>query len=48
MAVRDLFITRDIADLVRDTGTEGEQLKKTIGPVALTALSCVATPVWTR
>ncbi|WP_233550861.1 amino acid permease [Amnibacterium setariae] len=38
MAVRDLFITRDIADLVKDTGTEGEQLKKTIGPVALTAL----------
>jgi basic amino acid/polyamine antiporter, APA family len=38
VAVRDLFITRDIADLVKDTGTEGEQLKKTIGPVALTAL----------
>ncbi|RIX31280.1 amino acid permease [Amnibacterium setariae] len=27
-----------MADLVKDTGTEGEQLKKTIGPVALTAL----------
>ena len=38
MAVRDLFVTRDIADLVKDTGTEGERLEKTIGPVALTAL----------
>ena len=38
MAVRDLFVTRSIADLVKDTATEGEQLKKTIGPVALTAL----------
>jgi APA family basic amino acid/polyamine antiporter len=38
VAVRDLFVTRSIADLVKDTGTEGEQLKKTIGPVALTAL----------
>jgi APA family basic amino acid/polyamine antiporter len=38
MAVKDLFVTRSIADLVKDTATEGEQLKKTIGPVALTAL----------
>ncbi len=38
MAVRDLFVTRSIADLVKDTATEGEQLKKSIGPVALTAL----------
>jgi APA family basic amino acid/polyamine antiporter len=38
VAVRDLFVTRSIADLVKDTGTEGEQLKKSIGPVALTAL----------
>ena len=38
MAVRDLFVTRDVADLVRETGDEGTQLQKTIGPVALTAL----------
>lgn len=38
MAVKDLFVTRSIADLVKDTATEGEQLKKSIGPVALTAL----------
>ena len=38
MAVKDLFITRSIADLVGDTGSEGERLEKTIGPFALTAL----------
>ena len=38
MAVKDLFITRDIADLVDETGGEGEQLQRTIGPFALTAL----------
>lgn len=38
MAVRDLFITRNIADLVKETGGEGERLEKTMGPFTLTAL----------
>jgi APA family basic amino acid/polyamine antiporter len=38
VAVKDLFITRNIADLVKETGGEGEQLAKTMGPFTLTAL----------
>ncbi|GAA2750653.1 amino acid permease [Amnibacterium kyonggiense] len=38
MAVRDLFITRNIDELVEETGGEGERLKKTMGPFTLTAL----------
>lgn len=38
MSARDLFITRNIADLVKETGGEGERLEKTMGPFTLTAL----------
>ena len=38
MTVRDLFRTRSIQDLVRETGQGSDQLKKTMGPVTLTAL----------
>jgi APA family basic amino acid/polyamine antiporter len=36
--IRDLFITRDVNDLVEETHSSGEELKKSMGPVALTAL----------
>ena len=38
MRVTDLFITRDVSDMIAETQGEGETLKKSIGPVALTAL----------
>ncbi|WP_375387093.1 amino acid permease [uncultured Amnibacterium sp.] len=38
MSISELFRTRSIQDLVKETGREGEQLKKTMGPVTLTAL----------
>ena len=38
MTVADLFRTRSITDLVKETGREGEKLEKTMGPVTLTAL----------
>jgi basic amino acid/polyamine antiporter, APA family len=38
VAAKDLFITRDVADLVEETGGEGERLNRSIGPFALTAL----------
>ncbi|MGT2425613.1 amino acid permease [Amnibacterium kyonggiense] len=37
MSIADLFRTRSVDDLIRETG-QGEQLKKTLGPVSLTAL----------
>jgi APA family basic amino acid/polyamine antiporter len=35
---KDLFITRDVSSLVEETHGSGEELKKSMGPVALTAL----------
>jgi APA family basic amino acid/polyamine antiporter len=37
MAMADLFRTRSVADLIEETGGEGERLKKSLGPVSLTA-----------
>jgi basic amino acid/polyamine antiporter, APA family len=36
--VKDLFITRDVTNLVAETENEGESLKKTIGAFGLTAM----------
>ncbi|HSU36132.1 MAG TPA: amino acid permease [Propionibacteriaceae bacterium] len=38
MSIKDLFITRDVSDLVAETHSEGEELKRSIGALALTAL----------
>ena len=38
MQVKDLFITRDVSNLVAETESEGESLKKTIGAFGLTAM----------
>ena len=38
MQLKDLFITRDVTDMIAETQGEGESLKKSMGPVALTAL----------
>ena len=38
MQFKDLFITRDVADLLEETHSSGEELTKSMGPVALTAL----------
>src|SRR5690242_5563156 len=38
MNFKDLFLTRDVSDLVQETHSEGEELRKSIGPVGLTAL----------
>ena len=38
MNVKDLFVTRDVTDLVEETESEGESLKKSISAVGLTAL----------
>ncbi len=38
MQLKDLFITRDVSDMIAETQGEGESLKKSMGPVALTAL----------
>ena len=41
MNVKDLFITRDVSDLVKETESEGESLQKSIGAFGLTALGIV-------
>ncbi len=38
MSIKDLFITRDVSDLVAETHSEGEELKRSISAIALTAL----------
>jgi APA family basic amino acid/polyamine antiporter len=38
MNYKDLFLTRDVSDLVAETHSKGEELRKSIGPVGLTAL----------
>jgi basic amino acid/polyamine antiporter, APA family len=38
MKFKDLFITRDVSDLVEETQSEGESLQKSIGAFGLTAL----------
>jgi basic amino acid/polyamine antiporter, APA family len=38
MNVKDLFLTRDVSDLIAETHSEGEELRRSIGPVGLTAL----------
>jgi APA family basic amino acid/polyamine antiporter len=38
MNYKDLFRTRDVSDLMEETHSEGESLRKSIGPVGLTAL----------
>jgi basic amino acid/polyamine antiporter, APA family len=38
MSIADLFRTRSVDELVRETGQGDQQLKKTLGPVSLTAL----------
>jgi APA family basic amino acid/polyamine antiporter len=38
VSIKDLFVTRPVGDLLEDADTEGQKLKRSIGPVALTAL----------
>jgi basic amino acid/polyamine antiporter, APA family len=38
MNYKDLFLTRSVSDLLEETHSRGEELRKSIGPVALTAL----------
>jgi APA family basic amino acid/polyamine antiporter len=38
MNYKDLFLTRSVSDLIEETHSHGEELRKSIGPVALTAL----------
>jgi APA family basic amino acid/polyamine antiporter len=38
MQLKDLFVTRDVAALLEETHSQGEELKKSIGAFGLTAL----------